>query len=61
MKTKKEPNARKEKVETVNETPRELTDEELEQVTGGKASPKKSGSAITTEDRYTALAGLTLS
>ena len=56
MKTKEEPNTRKEEVETVNETPRELTDEELEQVTGGKASPKKSGSAIDTEDRYTTLA-----
>ena len=33
-----------------------LTDEQLEQVTGGKACPKKSGSAIDTEDRYTALA-----
>ena len=37
MKTKEEPNARKEEVETVNETPRELTDEELEQVNGGKS------------------------
>ena len=53
----------------MNENYRELNEEELEQVTGGftigaritKASPKKSGSAITTEDRYTALAGLTLS
>ena len=36
MKTKEEPNTRKEKVETVNETPRELTDEELEQVNGGR-------------------------
>ena len=36
MKTKKEPNTRKEEVETVNEPPRELTDEELEQVTGGE-------------------------
>ena len=36
MKTKEEPNARKEEVETVNETPRELTDEELEQVNGGR-------------------------
>lgn len=54
----------------MNENYRELSDEELEQVNGGftiggaritKASPKKSGSAITTEDRYTALAGLTLS
>ena len=37
MKTKEEPNARKEEVETVNETPRELTEEELEQVNGGKS------------------------
>ena len=37
MKTKEEPNARKEEVETVNETPRELTDEELEQVNGGRS------------------------
>lgn len=53
----------------MNENYRELSNEELEQVNGGftiggaritKASPKKSGSAITTEDRYTALAGLTI-
>ena len=67
MKTKKELNALKEEVETLNRKLRELTEEELAQVCGGftiggaritKASPKKSGSAITTEDRYTALAGL---
>ena len=53
-----------------NEKYRELDPEEPEQVTGGstiggariaKAILKKSGSAITTEYRFTALAGLTLS
>ena len=57
----KEKAAEEEKKETKpEENGVKLTDEQLEQVTGGKASPKKSGSAITTEDRYTALAGLTL-
>ena len=60
MKTKEELNALKEEVETVNKKLAELTEEELAQVSGGKATPKKSGSAITTEDRYTALAGLTI-
>ena len=54
----------------MSEKRQEMNAENLEQVNGGfiiggaritKASPKKSGSAITTEDRYTALAGLTLS
>ena len=35
MKTKEELNALKEEVETLNEKLHELTDEELEQVTGG--------------------------
>ena len=35
MKTKEELNAQKEEVETVNEKLRELSEEELEQVTGG--------------------------
>ena len=39
MKTKKELNALKEKVETQNKQRRELTDEELEQVTGGVELP----------------------
>ena len=56
MKSKEELNALKEEVEALNRKLRELTEEELAQVCGGKASPKKSGSAITTEDRYTALA-----
>ena len=60
MKTKEELNALKEEVETLNKKLAELTDEELVQVCGGKASPKKSVSAITTEDRYTTLAGLTI-
>ena len=60
MKTKEELNALKEEIETLNQKLHELTEEELVQVCGGKASPKKSGSAITTEDRYTALAGLTI-
>ena len=37
MKTKEELNALKEEVEAVNEKLRELTEEELEQVTGGVA------------------------
>ena len=36
MKTKEELNALKEEVETLNKKPHELTDEELEQVTGGR-------------------------
>ena len=48
MKSKEELNALKEEVETLNKKLAELSEEELEQVTGGKASPKKSGSAITT-------------
>ena len=35
MKTKEELNALKEEIETVSRKPHELTDEELEQVTGG--------------------------
>ena len=35
MKTKEELNALKEEVETLNKKPHELTDEELEQVSGG--------------------------
>ena len=60
MKTPEELNALKEEVEVLNKKLAELTEEELAQVSGGKATPKKSGSAITTEDRYTALAGLTI-
>ena len=37
-KSKEELNALKEEVETVNEKLQELTEEELEQVTGGRAS-----------------------
>ena len=47
MKTKKEPNARKEEAETVNkkpcassDEPRALTDEELAQVNGGCKGPE---------------------
>ena len=67
MKTKEELNALKEEVETLNKKLHELTEEELEQVSGGStsgiakisnASPKKNGSDVATEDRYTALAGL---
>ena len=36
MKTKEELNALKEEVETLNKKLHELTDEELEQVTGGR-------------------------
>ena len=39
MKTKEELNALKEELETENNQRRELTDEELEQVTGGKCAP----------------------
>ena len=35
MKTKEELNALKEEVEAMNKKPRELTDEEVEQVAGG--------------------------
>ena len=35
MKTKEELNSLKEEIETLNKKPCELTDEELEQVTGG--------------------------
>lgn len=38
MKTKEERNAIKEEMETVNSKLRELTDEELKQVAGGKES-----------------------
>ena len=40
MKTKEELNALKEEVETLNKKLHELTDEELEQVAGGKKSIK---------------------
>ena len=39
MKTKKELNALKKKIETVSKDLRELTEEELEQVTGGTNLP----------------------
>ena len=39
MKTKEELSALKEEVEALNRKLRELTDEELEQVTGGLAQP----------------------
>ena len=39
MKTKEELNALKEEVETVSKKLHELTDEELEQVSGGIAQP----------------------
>ena len=39
MKTKEELNALKEEVETLNRKLHELTDEELEQVTGGDMPP----------------------
>ena len=39
MKTKEEPNALKEEVETVNRKLRELTEEEPEQVAGGEKAP----------------------
>ena len=39
MKTKEELNALKEEVETLNKKPRELTDEELAQVSGGSVDP----------------------
>ena len=39
MKTKEELNEIKEEVETVNEKPHELTDEELAQVSGGQVEP----------------------
>ena len=38
MKTKKERNISKEEVEALNQKPRELTDEELEQVVGGSTA-----------------------
>ena len=41
MKTKEELNARKGEVKNVNEKPHELTDEELEQVTGGGITHKR--------------------
>ena len=40
MKTKEELNALKEEVETLNKKLHELTDEELEQVSGGKDQEK---------------------
>ena len=40
MKTKEELNAIKEEVETVNEKLQELTEEELERVTGGQRGGK---------------------
>ena len=43
MKTKEELDALKEEVEAVNEKLQELTEEELEQVTGGAAGPKVEG------------------
>ena len=42
-KSKEELNAIKEEVETVNKKLHELTEEELEQVTGGAAGPKVEG------------------
>ena len=41
MKTKEELNALKEEVETVNRKRHELTDEELEKVSGGRILPDK--------------------
>ena len=43
MKTKEELNALKEEVNSVNEKLKELTPEELEQVTGGATGPKVAG------------------
>ena len=40
MKTKEELNALKEEVEAVKRKPHELTDEELEKVSGGLVDPK---------------------
>ena len=40
MKTKEELNALKEEVETLNKKLHELTEEELEQVSGGLVDPK---------------------
>ena len=40
-KTKEELNALKEEVENESRKPHELTEEELEQVTGGRSIPKK--------------------
>ena len=45
MKTKKELNALKEEVKSVNEEMRELTDEELAQVSGGIDLPGSGGLA----------------
>ena len=42
MKTKEELNALKEEVETLNKKLAELTNEELEKVTGGKVQPDPS-------------------
>ena len=43
MKTQEELNALKEEVETLNKKLHELTDEELEQVTGGDVIPGENG------------------
>ena len=43
MKTKEELNALKEEVEALNKKLHELTDEELEQVSGGIAQPSGTG------------------
>ena len=45
MKTKEELNALKEEVETLNKKLAELTDEELEQVTGGLAKKARAAAA----------------
>ena len=47
MKTKEELNALKEEVETLNKKLHELTEDELEQVTGGGDYPEPKGEYIT--------------
>ena len=46
MKSKKELNVTKNEVEAVSESPRELTDEELAQVTGGAVALREAEVAV---------------
>ena len=52
MKTKKELNTQKEEVESLNKKLAELTDEELELVTGGRELSGGIKPPATTDDRY---------
>ena len=59
MKTERELNALKEEVEALNRKLAELTEEELEQVTGGAMITNQNMAAINTQKKYNKLYGKT--